>query len=90
MLRPLDAPTIIESVRRTHRVVVVDEGWRSGSISAEIGMRIAEQAFFELDAPLRRICGREVPMPYAAHLEDACLPQADAIATAARELVRPP
>jgi pyruvate dehydrogenase E1 component beta subunit len=89
VLRPLDTKTILESVVKTRRCVIVDEGWRSGSISAEIGMRIAEQAFFELDAPLRRICGREVPMPYAAHLEDACLPQAEAIATAARELVRP-
>jgi pyruvate/2-oxoglutarate/acetoin dehydrogenase E1 component len=89
VLRPLDTKTILESVVKTRRCVIVDEGWRSGSISAEIGMRIAEQAFFELDVPLRRICGREVPMPYAAHLEDACLPQAEAIATAARELVRP-
>jgi pyruvate dehydrogenase E1 component beta subunit len=89
VLRPLDTKTILESVMKTRRCVIVDEGWRSGSISAEIGMRIAEHGFFELDAPLRRICGREVPMPYAAHLEDACLPQAEAIATAARELVRP-
>ncbi|HMK91113.1 MAG TPA: alpha-ketoacid dehydrogenase subunit beta [Methylocystis sp.] len=89
VLRPLDAKTILDSVTKTRRCVIVDEGWRSGSISAEIGMRIAEEAFFELDAPLRRVCGREVPMPYAAHLEDACLPQVDAIVAAARELVRP-
>ena len=73
---------------KTRRCVIIDEAWRSGSIAAEIGMRIAEEAFFELDAPLRRICGREVPMPYAAHLEDACLPQPEAIAAAAHDLVR--
>ncbi len=88
-LRPLDTQTILESVTKTRRCVIVDEGWRSGSLSAEIGMRIAEEAFFELDAPLRRVCGREVPMPDAAHLEDACLPQAESIVLAARELVRP-
>ncbi len=89
VLRPLDAKTIFESVTKTRRCVIVDEAWRSGSISAEIGMRIAEDIFFELDAPLRRVCGREVPMPYAPHLEDACLPQPQSIAAAARELVRP-
>jgi pyruvate dehydrogenase E1 component beta subunit len=89
VLRPLDTKTIFNSVTKTRRCVIVDEGWRSGSISAEIGMRIAEEIFFELDAPLRRVCGREVPMPYAPHLEDACLPQPSTIAAAARELVRP-
>ncbi len=89
VLRPLDTKTIFQSVAKTRRCVIVDEAWRSGSISAEIGMRIAEDIFFELDAPLRRVCGREVPMPYAPHLEDACLPQPQSIAAAARELVRP-
>jgi len=88
-LRPLDTETIMASVAKTRRCVIVDEGWRSGSISAEVGMRIAEQAFFELDAPPRRVCGREVPMPYAAHLEDASLPQPEDVVAAARELVRP-
>jgi pyruvate/2-oxoglutarate/acetoin dehydrogenase E1 component len=88
-LRPLDTKTIIDSVARTRRCVIIDEGWRSGSISAEVGMRIAEEAFFELDAPLRRVCSREAPIPYAAHLEDACLPQAATIVAVARELVRP-
>jgi len=69
--------------------VIVDEGWKSGSLAAEIGMRIVEQAFFDLDAPLRRVCGAEVPIPYAAHLEDAALPQPADIAAAARGLVRP-
>ena len=60
-LRPLDDETIVESVRRTHRAVVVDEGWRSGSISAEITARIVEHAFFDLDAPVERVCSAEVP-----------------------------
>jgi pyruvate dehydrogenase E1 component beta subunit len=89
VLRPLDTATILASVAKTRHCVIVDEGWKSGSLAAEIGMRIAEQAFFDLDAPLRRVCGREVPMPYAAHLEDAALPQAADIVAAARGLVRP-
>ena len=89
VLRPLDTKAIVETVTKTRRCVIVDEGWRSGSISAEIGMRLAESAFFELDAPLARVCGREVPMPYAAHLEDACLPQPAQIVAAARRLVNP-
>jgi pyruvate dehydrogenase E1 component subunit beta len=89
VLRPLDTATILKSVAKTRRAVIVDEGWRSGSLSAEIGMRIAEEAFFDLDAPLRRVCGAEVPMPYAPHLEDAALPQPAAIAAAARGLVQP-
>lgn len=88
-LRPLDTKTIIDSVARTRRCVIIDEGWRSGSISAEIGMRIAEEAFFELDAPPRRVCACEIPIPYAPHLEDACLPQTATIIATARELVRP-
>ena len=71
VLRPLDMPTVLESVARTRRVVIIDEGWKSGSLSAEIAARIVEGAFFELDAPIRRVCSREVPIPYAAHLEAA-------------------
>ena len=89
VLRPLDHAAILATVTKTRRVVIVDEGWRSGSLAAEVGMRIAEDAFFELDAPPRRVCGREVPMPYAAHLEDAALPQPAEIAAAARGLVPP-
>ena len=88
VLRPLDTETILASVARTRRAVIIDEAWRSGSLSAEIGMRIAEDAFFDLDAPLRRVCGREVPMPYAPHLEDAALPQPADIVAVARALVR--
>jgi pyruvate dehydrogenase E1 component beta subunit len=86
-LRPLDDATILASVRRTHRAVVVDEGWRSGGISAEISARITEQAFFELDAPVARVCSAEVPMPYARHLEQAALPSAERVVAAAREVV---
>jgi len=77
-LRPLDTATILESVARTHRALVVDEGWRSGSLAAEVIARIVEGAFYELDAPPARVCSAEVPMPYAKHLEDAALPQARA------------
>ncbi len=85
-LRPLDDETILESVRRTHRAVIVDEGWRSGSISAEIAARIGEQAFFDLDAPVGRVCSAEVPMPYAKHLEDAALPSAAAVVAAVKQV----
>jgi pyruvate dehydrogenase E1 component beta subunit len=87
VLRPLDMPAILDSVARTHRVVIVDEGWRSGGISAEISARILEGAFYELDAPVERVCGAEVPIPYPAHLEQAALPQPESIARAAREAV---
>jgi len=86
-LRPLDTATIVESVSRTHRAVIIDEGWRSGSISAEIMARIMENAFYELDAPVARVCSVEVPMPYPKHLEDAAIPQVPAIVTAARRVV---
>jgi pyruvate/2-oxoglutarate/acetoin dehydrogenase E1 component len=87
-LRPLDDTSIIESVRRTHRVLIVDEGWRSGGIAAELGMRVVEQAFFELDAPIARVCTAEVPIPYPKHLEDAALPDVGRIVAAARVAVR--
>jgi pyruvate dehydrogenase E1 component beta subunit len=87
VLRPLDADTIFESVRRTHRAVVVDEGWRSGSLAAEVIARIMEQAFFDLDAPVARVCSEEVPMPYAKHLEEAALPQAAKVVDAVRRMI---
>lgn len=86
-LRPLDTDTILDSVTRTRRAVIVDEGWRSGSLSAEISARIMEEAFYELDAPVARVCSEEVPLPYPAHLEQAALPQTDDIVIAARYLV---
>ncbi len=88
VLRPLDTATVIESLTRTHRCVIVDEGWKSGSISAEISARLAEEALYELDAPVRRVCAREVPVPYAEHMEAASLPQVPDIVAAARSLVK--
>ncbi|MFI4889157.1 MAG: alpha-ketoacid dehydrogenase subunit beta [Steroidobacterales bacterium] len=87
-LRPLDDATIVASVAKTRRAVIVDEGWKSGGLSAEIVARITEQAFYELDAPPVRVCGAEVPIPYAKHLEDAALPQVDGIVQAVRNLVK--
>ena len=89
VLRPLDMATVIASVTRTHRAMVVDEGWKSGSISAEIAARLAEDALYELDAPVRRICSLEVPMPYAMHLEEAALPGVEAIIVGGRALLKP-
>ncbi len=86
-LRPLDNGTILDSVRRTHRAVIIDEGWRSGSLAAEVSARITEGAFYELDAPVARVCSAEVPMPYAKHLEEAAIPQLPGIVAAAREVL---
>lgn len=86
-LRPLDDAAVMDSVRRTHRAVIVDEAWRSGSLAAEISARITEQAFYDLDAPVGRVCGAEVPTPYARHLEEAALPQAADVVAAAHRAV---
>lgn len=85
-LRPLDMPTIEQSIKKTHRAVIIDEGWCSGSLAAEIGARLAESSFFELDAPVMRVCSEEVPIPYAAHLEQAAIPQTEKIVTAVNKL----
>lgn len=74
-LRPLDMPAIMASLKKTHRMVIVDEGWKSGGLAAEIMARVMEEAFFDLDAPVARVCGVEVPVPYPKHLEDAAIPQ---------------
>ena len=87
VLRPLDDATVMASVRKCRRAVIVDEGWRSGSLSAEIMARICEQAFFDLDAPLARVCSEEVPIPYAHHLEQAALPQVPKIISAVHALM---
>jgi len=87
-LRPMDTAMIVDSVSRTHRALIIDEGWKSGSISAEIMARIMENAFYELDAPVARVCSAEVPMPYPKHLEDAAIPQTPGILAAARRLVK--
>jgi pyruvate/2-oxoglutarate/acetoin dehydrogenase E1 component len=86
-LRPIDDETIMRSVSRTRRVVIVDEGWRSGSLAAEITTRIVEQAFYELDAPIARVCTAEIPVPYAQHLENAALPNAPRIMVAVRNVM---
>ena len=86
-LRPLDDATIMDAVRRTRRAVIVDEGWRSGSLAAEITTRIVEQAFYDLDAPVARVCTAEVPLPYPKHLEDAALPSPARIIATIRQLL---
>ncbi|NML18205.1 alpha-ketoacid dehydrogenase subunit beta [Azohydromonas caseinilytica] len=86
-LRPLDVAAIAASVRRTRRVLVVDEGWKTCSLAAEIMATVVEQAFYELDAPPARVCSAEVPMPYPKHLEDAALPQSAGIVAAARGVI---
>jgi pyruvate dehydrogenase E1 component beta subunit len=87
LLRPLDSETIMRSVEKTHRAVIVDEAWRSGSIAAEVSARIMEQAFNSLDWPVARVCGEEIPTPYAKHMEDAALPQRDTIVNVVREML---
>lgn len=86
-LRPLDDATIMSSVARTRRAVIVDEGWRSGSLAAEISARIMEQVFWTLDAPVGRVCSAEVPIPYPKHLEDAAIPQVPGIVAAAKAVL---
>ncbi len=87
VLRPLDDAAVMASLARTHRAVIVDEGWRSGSLAAEVSARIMEQAFYELDAPVARVCSAEVPMPYAQQLEQAALPQASTVVAEVRGMV---
>ncbi|NOT28963.1 MAG: alpha-ketoacid dehydrogenase subunit beta [Planctomycetes bacterium] len=84
VLRPLDEETLLASVKKTRHAVVVDEGWRSGALAAEVAARIAEGAFYELDSPVQRVCTAEVPIPYAKHLEEAALPQVSSIVAAVR------
>jgi len=83
-LRPLDDATILGSASRTHRAVIVDEGWRTGSLAAEISARITERIFYDLDAPVGRVCSAEVPIPYAKHLEQAALPQPEDVVAAVK------
>lgn len=87
VLRPLDSETILNSIAKTHRAVIVDEGWRTGSFAAEVSAQIMEGAFDELDFPVQRVCSVEVPMPYAKQLEDAALPQPARIVAAVKDMV---
>ncbi len=84
-LRPLDRETIVGSVRKTNRAVTVEEGWMSYGIGAEIAATLVDEAFDYLDAPIKRVAGREVPMPYSKVLERAAIPSADDVVAAARE-----
>jgi pyruvate dehydrogenase E1 component beta subunit len=88
VLRPLDRATIAASVARTHRAVIVDEGWKTGSLAGELAAILAEDSFWDLDAPIERVCTAEVPIPYAAHLEAAALPRVETIVAAARRACR--
>ena len=88
VLRPLDISTILTSVAKTHRAVIVDEAWRTGSFAAEISAQIMESGFYDLDGPVARICSAEVPIPYPKHLEDAALPHVASIMKAVQEMIR--
>jgi len=86
-LRPLDDAAYLASIARTHRVLIVDEGWRSGSLAAEISARIMERAFYDLDLPVERLCSAEVPIPYARHMEEAALPGVGSIVATIRRMM---
>ncbi len=86
-LRPLDVDAVLTSVAKTHRAVIVDEGWRMGSFAAEVSAQIMEGGFYNLDGPVARVCGAEVPTPYARHMEEAALPQAATVVRAVREML---
>jgi pyruvate dehydrogenase E1 component beta subunit len=81
-LRPLDLDTILESVRKTNRLVVVEEGWPHGGVGANIATLVTEQAFDHLDAPPHRVTGADVPMPYAKRLEQSAIPHAEHVVSA--------
>ena len=83
-IRPLDIDTIVQSVQKTNRLITVEEGWAHCGIGSEIAAQIMEAAFDFLDAPVHRVAGEDVPMPYAANLEALALPNADKIVTAAK------
>jgi len=87
-LRPLDTPTLLASVARTHRALIVDEGWRMCSFAAEVSAQLMEGGFYDLDGPVARVCSAEVPMPYAKHMEDAALPQPASIVATVHEMLR--
>lgn len=86
-LRPLDTRPVIESVKKTNRMVMVEEGWRSYGIGSEIATRVTEMAFDYLDAPVRRVAQAEVPLPYNRRLEQSALPQTDDIVNAVKDVM---
>jgi pyruvate dehydrogenase E1 component beta subunit len=83
-LKPMDAATVVESVKKTGRIVTVEEGWRQSGVGAEIAAVVMEQAFDWLDAPVTRVTGKDVPMPYAANLEKLALPSVSEVVEAAK------
>lgn len=87
VLRPLDEFTFLASIAKTHRVLIVEDAWRSVSISSEVSARIMENGFYDLDAPVQRLCGIEVPIPYPAHLEEAAIPQKNDIINAVKKMI---
>jgi pyruvate dehydrogenase E1 component beta subunit len=87
VLRPLDDLTYLASVSKTHRVLIVEDAWRSVSISSEVSARIMEKIFYDLDAPVQRLCGVEVPIPYPAHLEQAAIPQKNDIVNVVKKMI---
>jgi pyruvate dehydrogenase E1 component beta subunit len=87
VLRPLDHFTFLSSVAKTHRAIIVEDAWRSVSISSEVSSRIMEKKFYDLDAPVQRLCGVEVPIPYPAHLEEAAVPQKQDIVNAIKKML---
>lgn len=89
VLRPLDEKCFLESVAKTHRALLVEEAWASINISSEVSARIMEKAFYELDAPVKRLGGTEVPIPYPLHLENASVPQVEDIENAVKQILRP-
>jgi pyruvate dehydrogenase E1 component beta subunit len=86
-IRPMDSATIIQSVKKTGRCVTVEEGWPQSGVGTEIMAKIMEDAFDYLDAPVVRICGKDVPMPYAANLEKLAMPNADEVVAAAKAVL---
>lgn len=88
-LRPLDKQAIIDSVRKTHRLISVEEGWPVAGIGSEIAAIAMEELFDELDAPMVRVTGKDIPLPYAANLEKLALPSVDDVVAAAREVCAP-
>ncbi|HEX9153143.1 MAG TPA: pyruvate dehydrogenase complex E1 component subunit beta [Flavobacterium sp.] len=88
ILRPLDEKTVLASVAKTHRVLVVEEAWRSVSISSEISARIMEKGFHDLDVPVQRLCGVEAPIPYSPHLKEAAIPQKNDIVNVVKKMIR--
>ncbi len=87
VLRPLDEETILASVSKTHRALIVEDAWKSVSISSEISARIMEKIFYDLDAPVLRLSGVEVPIPYPVHLEEASVPQKNDIINAVKKIL---